>query len=129
MTVYRLYPEFKGYFADIAWMEKNTVEGKFLIASPDKNLFIRRFNFYGLSGVKPQPGLLPGDISFLDAIPPVGTKLGLNIDSHPERLGPNSETNHFSGAPIKRTLYFYFGLPPTDRKPQPYIAPVKDELF
>jgi hypothetical protein len=110
-------------------MEMNTVEGKFLIASPDKGLFIRRFNFYGLSGVKPQPGLPNGDISFLDAIPPIGTKLGLNIDNNPKNLGPNSETNHFSGAPIKRTLYFYFGLAPTDSKPQPYIAPVKDDLF
>ena len=124
-----IYPEFKGYFADIAWMEMNTVEGKFLIASPDKNLFIRRFNFYGLTGIKPTPGLPVGDLSFLDAIPPIGTKLGLNIDPNPKNLGPNSETNHFSGAPIKRTLYFYFGLPPTNSKPQPYIAPVKDDLF
>ncbi|MDB5268909.1 MAG: glycoside hydrolase [Hymenobacter sp.] len=124
-----IYPEFNGYFADIAWMEFNTVEGKFLVASPDKNLFVRRFNFYGLSGIKPQPGLPTGDISFLDNIPPIGTKLGLNIDQHPEKLGPNSETNHLNGVPIKRTLYFYFGLPPTDSKPQPYIAPVKDDLF
>jgi hypothetical protein len=105
------------------------VEGAFLVASPDKDLFVRRFNFYGLSGVKPQPGLPIGDISFLDRIPPIGTKLGLNIDQHPEKLGPNSETNHLTGARIKRTLYFYFGLPPTDSKPQPYIAPVKDDLF
>ena len=124
-----IYPEFKGYFADIAWMEMNTVEGKFLIASPDKGLFVRRFNFYGLSGVKPQPGLPTGDLSFLDAIPPIGTKLGLNIDNNPKNLGPNSETNHLSGAPIKRTLFFYFGLPPVNSKPQPYIAPVKDDLF
>lgn len=124
-----IYPEFKGYFADIAWMEFNTVEGKFLVASPDKNLFVRRFNFYGLTGIKPTPGLPVGDISFLDNIPPIGTKLGLNIDPNPKNLGPASETNHLSGTPIKRTLYFYFGLPPTDSKPQPYIAPVKDDLF
>ncbi|UOQ70454.1 hypothetical protein [Hymenobacter cellulosilyticus] len=31
----------------------NTVEGKFLIASPDKGLYVRLFDFYGLSGVKP----------------------------------------------------------------------------
>ncbi|WP_426059808.1 glycoside hydrolase family 2 protein [Hymenobacter sp. B1770] len=124
-----IYPEFKGYFADIAWMEMNTVEGKFLIASPDKGLFIRRFNFYGLSGIKPAPGLPNGDISFLDAIPPIGTKLGLNIDNNPKNLGPDSETNHLSGAPMKRTLFFYFGLAPADSKPQPYTAPVKDDLF
>ena len=124
-----IYPEFKGYFADIAWMEFNTVEGAFLVASPDPGLLVRRFNFYGLSGAKPQPGLPTGDISFLDGIPPIGTKLGLNIDQHPERLGPNSEPNHLTGAPMRRTLYFYFGLPPTNSKPQPYIAPAKDDLF
>ena len=124
-----IYPEFKGYFADIIWMEMNTVEGKFLIASPDNGLFIRRFNFYGLTGIKPTPGLPTGNISFLDAIPPIGTKLGLNIDPNPKNLGPASELNHLSGAPTKRTLYFYFGLPPADSKPQPYTAPVKDDLF
>ncbi|UOG73279.1 glycoside hydrolase family 2 [Hymenobacter tibetensis] len=123
-----IYPEFKGYFADITWMEMNTVEGKFLVASPDKGLFVRLFDFYGLSGVKPYPSLPVGNLSFLETIPPLGTKLALNIDANTKNLGPNSELNHVSG-PSKRTLYFFFGLPKSNATPQPYKAPAKDELF
>ncbi|MCB0535831.1 MAG: hypothetical protein KDD14_26745, partial [Saprospiraceae bacterium] len=54
-----VYPEFKGYFSDIAWMEFNTVEGKFLVASPQEGLFVRLFDFYGLSGPVPHPALPP----------------------------------------------------------------------
>ncbi|MBC8082361.1 MAG: glycoside hydrolase family 2 [Hymenobacter sp.] len=123
-----IYPEFKGYFADITWLEMNTVEGKFLVATPDKGLFVRLFDFYGLSGVKPSPALPVGNLSFLETIPPLGTKLALNIDSNTKNLGPASELNHV-GAPARRTLYFFFGLPKSTATPQPYTAPVKDDLF
>jgi len=123
-----IYPEFKGYFSDITWLEMNTVEGKFLVASPDKGLYVRLLDFYGLSGVKPYPALPVGNLSFLDAIPPQGTKLALNIDSNPQKLGPNSEQNHVSGS-TKRTLYFFFGLPKTSGEKQPYTVPAKNDLF
>src|SRR6185503_5154009 len=32
-----IYPEFKGYYGEVSWMELNTVEGKFYMASPDGN--------------------------------------------------------------------------------------------
>ncbi|GAB2477032.1 beta-galactosidase [Hymenobacter qilianensis] len=123
-----IYPEFKGYFADITWLEMNTVEGKFLVASPDKGLFVRLFDFYGLSGIKPSPDLPGGNLSFLDAIPPLGTKLALNLDTNTKNLGPNSEINHLNGS-TKRTLYFFFGLPKTTGTPQPYTVPAKNDLF
>ena len=123
-----LYPEFKGYFADVAWLEMNTVEGKFLVASPDPGLFVRLFDFYGLSGPVPAPALPPGNLSFLDAIPPLGTKLALNLDTNTKNLGPLSELNHLAG-PTRRTLYFFFGLPAAPGKPQPYTVPVKNDLF
>jgi len=104
-----IYPEFKGYFADITWMEINTVEGKFLVASPDDSLYVRLFDFYGLSGAKPFPDLPAGNFSFLDCIPPMGTKLALNISPNTPALGPQSELNHLNKT-FKRTLYFYFGL-------------------
>ncbi|GAB2541500.1 glycoside hydrolase family 2 [Rufibacter soli] len=122
------YPEFKGYFADIAWMEFNTVEGKFIVASPQEGLFVRRFDFYGLSGIKPHPELPIGNLSFLDNIPPLGTKLALNISANTRNLGPAGEMNKVS-APIKRTLYFYFGLPKPDTSPQQFERPVVNELF
>ncbi|MCC3160527.1 glycoside hydrolase family 2 [Hymenobacter sp. 15J16-1T3B] len=123
-----IYPEFKGYFADISWLELNTVEGKFLVATPDAGLYVRLFDFYGLSGVQPHPPLPAGNLSFLDAIPPLGTKLALNIDANTAALGPQSELNHLRGT-RRRTLYFFFGLPPASSTPQPYTAPAKDDLF
>ena len=67
-----VYPEFKGYFGEIAWMELSTVEGKFYIASPDAGLFVRLFDFYALSSAgTPHPEIPVGDISFLDCVPPI----------------------------------------------------------
>ncbi|QDA58737.1 glycoside hydrolase family 2 [Hymenobacter jejuensis] len=123
-----IYPEFKGYFADITWLEMNTVEGKFLVASKEPDMFVRLLDFYGLSGVKPFPALPVGNFSFLDRIPPLGTKLALNIDANTKNLGPNSELNHVAGS-TKRTLYFFFGLPKTTGKEQPYTVPTKNDLF
>ena len=31
-----VYPEFKGYYGEVTWMELSTVEGKFYIASRDR---------------------------------------------------------------------------------------------
>ncbi len=123
-----IFPEFKGYFADIAWIELNTVEGKFMVASPDPGLYVRLFDFYGLSGVRPHPELPTGNLSFLDAIPPIGTKLALNISYNTSNLGPHSEPNKINGS-TKRTLYFYFGLPrPANNKKQ-FTMPAVNELF
>jgi hypothetical protein len=103
-----IYPEFKGYFSEIGWMEFNTVEGKFLVASKDDDLFVRLFEFYGLPGIEPHPVLPPGDISFLDRIPPIGTKMGTRINARTETLGPQSQTNEVNDN-FRRTIYFYFG--------------------
>jgi hypothetical protein len=124
-----IFPEFKGYFANVNWMELNTVEGKFLVAAKEPELYVRLFDFYGLSGVKPFPGLPSGNLSFLDAIPAEGTKLALKIDGNTAKLGPQSEANHINGT-TKRTLYFYFGLlEQAGKNQQNFTRPVKDELF
>ena len=104
-----VFPEFKGYFSDIVWMELSTLEGKFTVASPDKDLFVRLFDFYAINANKPHPKLPVGNISFLDAIPAVGSKMGIN-DSNVRGFGPNSELNTIH-KPIQRSLYFYFGTP------------------
>lgn len=123
------FPEFKGYYADITWMEMNTVQGKFYIASPDTGLYVRLFDFYGLNDVRPNPGLPAGTLSFLDAIPPIGTKLALNINNNTRSLGPISEPNEIRGS-RKRTLYFYFGLPkPVDGKKEQYNRPAVNDLL
>ena len=123
-----IFPEFKGYYADITWMEMNTVEGKFLMASKDNGIYVRLFDFYGLSGVKPAPDLPAGNISFLDAIPPIGTKLALNISYNAAVLGPQSEWTVIN-KPVKHILYFYFGLQKTNALNQQYQTSLTDELF
>lgn len=123
-----IYPEFKGYFADISWMELSTVEGKFYIASPDSSLYVRLFDFYGLSGARPHPELPPGNISFLDAIPPIGTKLALNISYNTPALGPQSEPTAIEGSK-KRTLFFYFGLPRQGDRKGNFTMPSVNDLF
>jgi hypothetical protein len=123
-----IYPEFKGYYADVVWMQMNTVEGKFTIASPDTGLYVRLFDFYGLSGVRPHPDLPAGNLSFLDAIPPIGTKLALNISANTTQLGPQSEPNRINGS-RKRTLYFYFGIPRPGNDKKQFTMPAVNDLF
>lgn len=123
-----IYPEFKGYFADITWMELSSVEGKLYIASPDTGLYVRLFDFYGLSGARPHPELPPGNLSFLDAIPPIGTKLALNISYNTPALGTQSEQTILNGTK-KRTLYFYFGLPRQGQKKENFTMPAVNDLF
>ncbi len=102
-------PQFKGYYADVTWMEFNTVDGKFTVVAREDDLFVRLFNFWGLSGPKNYPALPKGDISFLDGIPPVGTKLAMGISNDTWNLGPAGVLNKME-KPVRRTLYFYFGL-------------------
>ncbi len=100
---------FKGYYPDISWMEFNTVDGKFTVVAREDHLFVRLFDFYGLSGPKNFPPLPVGNISFLDAIPPIGTKLAMGLSNDTWNLGPSGELNKMD-KPVKRTLFFYFGL-------------------
>ncbi|HET7898943.1 MAG TPA: hypothetical protein VFL47_14760, partial [Flavisolibacter sp.] len=79
-------------------------------------------------GPKSYPELPIGNISFLDAIPPIGTKLALNISNNTKALGPQSEPAVING-PVKRTLYFYFGLPRTTNAKEQYSRPEIDQVF
>jgi hypothetical protein len=124
-----VYPEFKGYYGEIEWMELSTVEGKLYIASKEPGLFIRLFDFYALSSSnKPHPEIPIGNISFLDCIPPIGTKLATGLTTNTRVYGPQSELNHVS-ASKKRTLYFYFGLPKTSDSKESYSRPIVDDVF
>ena len=124
-----IYPEFKGHYGEITWMELSTVQGKLYMASPDSGLFIRLFDGYALSdAAKPHPELPVGDISFLDCIPPIGTKLATGLTTNTKVYGPMSELNHMSGSK-KRTLYFYFGMPKTTGSKESYSRPAADNVF
>jgi beta-galactosidase/beta-glucuronidase len=124
-----VYPEFKGYYGEVNWIELSTVEGKLYIASKDSGLFVRLFDFYALSAAaKPHPEIPLGNISFLDAIPPIGTKLATGLTTNTKVYGPQSELNHLSGSK-KRTLYFYFGMPKTTDSKETYSRPTVDNVF
>jgi Glycosyl hydrolases family 2, TIM barrel domain/Glycosyl hydrolases family 2, sugar binding domain/Glycosyl hydrolases family 2/Beta galactosidase small chain len=124
-----VYPEFKGYYGEVSWMELSTVEGKLYIASKDSGLFVRLFDFYALSAAaKPHPEIPLGNISFLDCIPPIGTKLATGLTTNTRVYGPMSELNHVSGSK-KRTLYFYFGMPKTTNSKEQYSRPAVDNVF
>lgn len=116
------FPEFKGYFSDVSWMQFNTTQGKFLVATAQEDLFVRLFDFYGISGPKGYPALPTGNISFLDAIPPIGTKLAMGINSKAAVNGPAGELTALSRR-ISRTLYFYFGLPKGEKENTQFIMP------
>jgi len=124
-----IYPEFKGYYGEVSWMELSTVEGKMYIGSPDTGLFVRLFDFYALSdAARPHPEIPIGDISFLDCIPPIGTKLAMGLTTNTRVYGPQSELNHLSGTK-KRKLFFYFGTPKTTNTKEQYSRPAVDDVF
>jgi len=58
----------------------------------------------------------------------MGTKLALNISSNTTQLGPQSEPAKING-PIKRTLYFYFGMPKITNSKEQYSRPAIDNVF
>ncbi len=117
-----LYPEFKGYYDDISWLQLDTAEGKITIGTKEEKMFVRLYDFYGIYGAEGYPKLPAGNISFLDAIPPLGTVLAFNINDKTETLGPESELNHLNGT-FKRTLYFYFGLPDLGDEKKQFTMP------
>jgi hypothetical protein len=104
------YPEFKGYFSDFTWMELSTALGRIYIASGDDGLFLRLYDFYGITGPKSYPELPPGDISFLDCIPPVGSKLAIGLTPDASVYGPAGKPTEMSGLK-EHKLWFYFGIP------------------
>lgn len=123
-----IYPEFKGYFDDVSWLQLDTAEGKITVGTKEEKMFVRLFDFYGIYGAEGYPKLPTGNVSFLDAIPPLGTVLAFNINDKTESLGPESETNHLNGT-FKRTLYFYFGLPDLGDENKQFTMPKENILM
>ncbi len=97
------YPEFKGYHADIKWASLETRAGRITVVAEDDNLFLRLFTPRNgpnpLSATAPYPG---GDISFLDAIAPMGNKFQTAA-----LTGPQGAQNVATGD-YRRTILFSF---------------------
>jgi len=89
-----VYPEFKGYHANLYWATLETSESPFTMISETPNLFFRLFTPEKPKAVAggTYPPFPEGDISFLIEIPAIGTKF-----KQAEQLGPRSRKGVFRG--------------------------------
>ena len=88
-----LYPEFKGYHADLYWVKIANEIKDFAIISGTNDLFFRLYSPEKHIGDErnTQVEFPSGDISFLHGISPIGTKF-----KKPNQLGPQSQLNQYS---------------------------------
>jgi hypothetical protein len=105
------YPEFKGYYSNFYRVKFNTGSVPFYVMTDTRDLYFKLFTpeapkgAYNENTNPPFPG---GDLSFLHAISPIGTKFR---EAH--RTGPMGRKNMYGtwsdDKPHKAVLYFYFG--------------------
>jgi hypothetical protein len=100
------YPEFKGYHADLYWVVIENKESPFTVYTEDQSIFLQmlrpdhaKYERESLRASFPE-----GDIGFMTAISPIGTKF-----QKPELLGPQSQKNiQLNYGPVKGVLWFDF---------------------
>ena len=88
-----VYPEFKGYHANLYWAKIQSKEQSFLVATSTNDVFLRLFTPeypQDVYEVRTSPAFPDQDISFMQAIPAIGSKT-----NQPERLGPSGQKNIF----------------------------------
>lgn len=95
----RAYPEFEGYFAGLRWARFQGGAGQWLVASADPKVYLRigtpLIDHANTTAIFP-----PGDVSFLHAIPAIGSKFVT-----PANSGPGSQPAKAGGVYDGR-LYF-----------------------
>jgi hypothetical protein len=101
------YPEFKGYHAEVNWVMIENKESPFTIYTADKNIYLQMLHPArekdALQNNNVEPSFPEGNIGFLNAISPIGTKF-----QPAGVMGPQSQKNHSDGKPISGTLWFDF---------------------
>jgi len=101
-----IYPEFKGYFAGVDWLQLDTAEGRITILNHNAVPFVQvltpEFPPANLVGkaIAPMPQC---GLAFLDAIPPIGSKF-----KEARYGGPQGQSNVAHGE-YSGSLSFYFG--------------------
>jgi hypothetical protein len=101
-----IYPEFKGYFAHIQWLQLDTVEGPITVINHNRTPYVQvlklEFPPAKLVGKAfvPMPSC---GLGFLDAIPPIGSKFKEATFGGPQGQ-PYIAHGDYSGS-----LSFYFG--------------------
>jgi len=100
------YPEFKGYHSDLYWVVVQNKESDFTVYTDDRSVYLQmlkpdhsKFEHASIKAAFPD-----GDIGFLNAISPIGTRFQV-----PDLLGPQSQKNiQLNYKPIQGTLWFDF---------------------
>ncbi|HEX9048238.1 MAG TPA: glycoside hydrolase family 2 TIM barrel-domain containing protein, partial [Verrucomicrobiae bacterium] len=104
-----IYPEFKGFFANVRWLQLDTTEGPITVlnntAVPFVQVLTPEFPPTNLVGQAFAPVPHCG-LGFFDAIPPIGSKFKPARDCGPQGQ-PNVVSGEYSGS-----LSFYFGTLP-----------------
>jgi hypothetical protein len=119
-----IYPEFKGYYAGVRWMELRTTDGPILVELEDPTLFVQvlKADFPNHpKAVSPTTAAVKAGsqgatiaanawasfpdagFSILHGIAPMGTKFNIAT-----QLGPKSQQNATSGD-YRGTVRFFFG--------------------
>jgi hypothetical protein len=103
-----IYPEFKGYHSNLYWAKFITTGTPFTVVTDDEDMFLRLFTPPAAKEpANTAPAFPTGDISFLQAIPPIGTRT-----QKAENMGPSGKKNmyfdYWKDRPKKMTLFFNF---------------------
>jgi len=86
-----IVPEFKGYHANLYWATLKTKEQDFTVVAADEDIFLRLFTpDFPDDPFNTAPVFPSGDISFMHAIPPIGTKSQIAAN-----LGPSGKKNMY----------------------------------
>lgn len=86
-----IYPEFQGYFAGLRWARFNTDAGAWLVSDTSDQTYLR-IGTPQLGHGNTSPEFPAGDISFMRAIPAMGSKFVT-----PENTGPASQPAEATG--------------------------------
>jgi hypothetical protein len=101
------YPEFRGFFADLYWATVGTRAQAVTVVAETPGTFLRMLTPGQPADPRMTAVAFPdGDISFMHAIPPIGTKF------HAAAVyGPESQMNLVNGrtSTYEGTLHFRFG--------------------
>ncbi len=102
-----IYPEFKGYHAEVQWAVIENRESPFTVYIADKNTYLQLYHpsreAAAPSNNYVEPPFPAGSIGFLKEIPAIGTKF-----QPAKAMGPQSQKAK-GGAPVSGTLWFDFG--------------------
>ncbi len=101
------YPEFRGFFADLYWATIGTRSAPVTVVAESAGLFLRLLTPRQPADPRFTAVQFPdGDLSFMHAIPPIGTKFHAAAAYGPEsQMGlVNGRTGTYTG-----TLHFTFG--------------------